>query len=44
MKRLFLLCSFPATMLYTSKLSAAIRLPPIVSSNMVLQQNSEATL
>jgi len=44
MKKIILLCSFLAVISCTSKLFATIRLPPIMSSNMVLQQNSQATL
>lgn len=42
MKKIFLLCFFLIVM--SLKLFAIIRLPPIMSSNMVLQQNSQATL
>lgn len=44
MKKLFLLCSILLIMTGTPKLFALIRLPPIMSSNMVLQQNALATL
>ena len=44
MKKLFLLCFFLLFLSGTSKLLAIVRLPPIMSSNMVLQQNSQATL
>ena len=44
MKKLFLLCAFLVFTSLTSKISATIWLPPIMSSNMVLQQNSQATL
>ena len=44
MKKRFLLCFFLTIMSCTSKLFAIIRLPPIMSSNMVLQQNTQATL
>jgi sialate O-acetylesterase len=44
MKKLFLLCFLLAIISCTAELLAAIRLPPIMSSNMVLQQNSQATL
>jgi len=44
MKKIFLLCFFLIILSYTSKLLAIIRLPPIMSNNMVLQQNSQATL
>lgn len=44
MKKSFLLCSFFMIMSCTATLFAAIKLPPIISSNMVLQQNSNATL
>src|SRR5688500_12315645 len=44
MKKFFLLCSFLTNICFNSKLFAVIRLPPIMSSNMVLQQNSLATL
>lgn len=44
MKRLFLLYFFLVSIPCTSKLFAIIRLPPVISSNMVLQQNSQATL
>jgi len=42
MKKLLLLCSFFIGVSFVSK--AIVRLPPIISSNMVLQQNSKATL
>ena len=44
MKKFFLLCCFLMLLCGTSKLLAIIRLPPIMSSNMVLQRNSQATL
>ncbi|HEY6502622.1 MAG TPA: sialate O-acetylesterase [Chitinophagaceae bacterium] len=44
MKKFFLLACFLMFLSGTSKLLAIIRLPPIMSSNMVLQQNSQATL
>ena len=44
MKKLFVLCFFLTVMSCTAEMFAAIRLPPIMSSNMVLQQNSQATL
>src|SRR4030095_12542963 len=44
MKKYFLLCFFLVIYSYTSKLLAIIRLPPIISSNMVLQQKSQTTL
>jgi sialate O-acetylesterase len=44
MKKILLSCFFLLSASFTSKLLAIIRLPPIVSSNMVLQQNSQATL
>jgi len=44
MKKFFLLCSLFITLSWNAKLLAIIRLPPIMSSNMVLQQNSQATL
>jgi sialate O-acetylesterase len=44
MKKIFLLSSFLLMLSCTSELFAIIRLPPIMSSNMVLQQNSQATL
>ena len=44
MKRFFLLCCFLTILSSSSKLLAIIRLPPIMSSHMVLQQNSQATL
>ncbi len=44
MKKLLLLCCFLTIITCPSELFAAIRLPPIMSSNMVLQQNSMATL
>ena len=44
MKKLLLLGSFLTILSCTSKLLAIIRLPPVMSSNMVLQQNSQATL
>ena len=43
MRKLFLLCCFLLLLSGTSKLLAIIRLPPIMSSNMVLQQNTLAT-
>jgi sialate O-acetylesterase len=42
MKKFLLLCFFFIGCSFVSK--AMIRLPPIISSNMVLQQNSQATL
>ena len=44
MKRLFLLCILLISISCMPELFAIIRLPPIMSSNMVLQQNSQATL
>jgi len=44
MKKLFLLWSFLTIIACPFKVFAIIRLPPIMSSNMVLQQNSQATL
>jgi len=44
MKNFFLLCCLLTIMPCTSKVFAIIRLPPIMSSNMVLQQNSQVTL
>jgi sialate O-acetylesterase len=44
MKKLLLLCSLLVGVSFSSKLFAIIRLPSMVSSNMVLQQKSEATL
>lgn len=44
MKKFFLLGCFLTSMSCAAKLFATIRLPPIMSSNMVLQQNSQATL
>lgn len=44
MKNIFLLCGLLTIISYTSKLYAVIRLPSMMSSNMVLQQNSQATL
>jgi sialate O-acetylesterase len=44
MKKRFLLWSFLMIISCSLKLFAAVRLPPIISSNMVLQQNSKATL
>jgi sialate O-acetylesterase len=44
MKKLLLLWMFLLIFSFTSKLFAIIKLPPIMSSNMVLQQNSQATL
>ncbi|MBD0377924.1 MAG: sialate O-acetylesterase, partial [Flavisolibacter sp.] len=44
MKNRFLLCFFLTIIACTAKVFAIIRLPPIMSSNMVLQQNSQATL
>ncbi len=44
MKKFFLFCFFLTTLTCPAKLFAAIRLPPIISSGMVLQQNSQATL
>jgi len=43
-KKLFLLCCFLIFLSGTSKLLAIIRLPPIMSNNMVLQQNTLATI
>jgi sialate O-acetylesterase len=44
MKKLLLLACLLTIISYPSKLFATIRLPPIMSNNMVLQQNSQATL
>src|SRR6186713_2818719 len=44
MKKLILFFCFLMFLSGTSKLFAIVRLPPIMSSNMVLQQNSQATL
>src|SRR6185503_3620400 len=44
MKKLLLLCSFLTILSCISKLLAIILLPPVMSSNMFLQQNSQATL
>jgi len=44
MKKLFLLCCCFIYFSIFSKSFAIIRLPPPISSNMVLQQNSQATL
>src|SRR6478609_11905127 len=44
MKKLVLFLTFLLVMSSAVKLFAVVRLPPIVSSNMVLQQNSQATL
>ncbi|HEY5774022.1 MAG TPA: sialate O-acetylesterase, partial [Chitinophagaceae bacterium] len=44
MKKLILFFCFLMFFSGTSKLFAIVRLPPIMSSNMVLQQNSQATL
>lgn len=44
MKKIFLLCFLVINLSWNAKLLAIIRLPPIMSSNMVLQQNSQATL
>jgi len=44
MKKLFLLCCFLMNLSGMSKLLATIRLPPIMSSDMVLQQDSQAAL
>lgn len=44
MKKLFLLGAFLGMLACTSNVFAFIRLPAIMSSNMVLQQNSKATL
>jgi sialate O-acetylesterase len=44
MKKSFLLCFFIVITSCIGNLLAAIKLPPIISSNMVLQQNSKATL
>lgn len=44
MKKLFRLAALLFCLCLTLKLSAIIRLPSIISSNMVLQQKSEATL
>src|SRR6188768_4014377 len=44
MKKLLLLCSILAIVSFTSKSFAIIKLPPIMSSNMVLQQKSQSTL
>jgi sialate O-acetylesterase len=44
MRKFLLLCFFLAVMSCEAFLCAAIRVPPIISSNMVLQQNAQATL
>src|SRR4029079_6870152 len=44
MKKLFLFFSFLIIISCPLEVFAIIRLPPIVSSNMVLQQNSQATV
>jgi len=44
MKKLILFFCLVMFLSGTSKLFAIVRLPPIMSSNMVLQQNSQATL
>ena len=44
MKKLFLLFFLLTIISFNTQLLAIIRLPPIMSSNMVLQQNSQATL
>lgn len=44
MKKLLLNCFILTATSFTSNLFAIIRLPPIMSSNMVLQQKSQATL
>src|SRR5688572_18396348 len=44
MRRLLFLPIFLVNIFCTSKLFAIIRLPPVISSNMVLQQNSQAAL
>ena len=44
MKKNSLLFVFLVILSCTSKLLAIVRLPPVISSNMVLQQNSQATL
>src|SRR6478609_7064809 len=44
MKKLVLFLTFLLVMSSAVKLFAVVRLPPIISSNMVLQQNSQATL
>jgi sialate O-acetylesterase len=44
MKKSILLACLLTIISYPSKLFATIRLPPIMSNNMVLQQNSQATL
>lgn len=44
MKKNFLLCCLMIFLSCTSNLFASIRLPPIMGSNMILQQNSQATL
>src|SRR4029078_4026871 len=44
MKKLILLSYFLTFLSGSSKLLAIVRLPPIMSSNMVLQQNTQATL
>lgn len=44
MKRIFLVCTFFLATSFASELLAVVRLPPIMSSNMVLQRNSQATL
>ncbi len=44
MRRLLLFLSLPVLMLVSFNASAVIMLPPIISSNMVLQQNGKATI
>lgn len=44
MKKFYYLLPLLAVMLCASPLFALIRVPPIISSNMVLQQNAKATL
>ncbi|PKQ46686.1 sialate O-acetylesterase [Confluentibacter flavum] len=44
MKKLLLIGSLIFSLFFTPKVVAIIRLPPIISSGMVLQQNSEANL
>ena len=44
MKKLFLFLSVPAILLLTNHAIAAIRLPSVIASNMVLQQQSKVNL
>jgi sialate O-acetylesterase len=44
MKKVLLLSCFSIFLSSTTKLLAIIRLPPVMSSNMVLQQNTQASL